>query len=142
MNLNVLEDSISHVAASERLPGLEKARLWLRIWAVGLGLCISPSDSAGRDGCLLLAVYPVRPDLPPSLRPLALACPAGPLDESERVPSLPLTRCCCSVASRPKHLLVFINPLGGKGQGKRVYEKKVAPLFTLASITTDIIGKA
>ncbi|XP_063099837.1 ceramide kinase [Cavia porcellus] len=40
---------------------------------------------------------------------------------------------------RPKHLLVFINPFGGKGQGKQIYERKVAPLFSLASITTDII---
>ncbi|XP_034372028.1 ceramide kinase [Arvicanthis niloticus] len=44
-----------------------------------------------------------------------------------------------SLTSRPKHLLVFINPFGGKGQGKSIYEKKVAPLFTLASITTEII---
>ncbi|KAJ8791818.1 hypothetical protein J1605_020540 [Eschrichtius robustus] len=44
------------------------------------------------------------------------------------------------LTSRPKHLLVFINPFGGKGQGKRIYERKVAPLFTLASITTEIIG--
>uniref|UniRef100_G3QMD2 DAGKc domain-containing protein n=1 Tax=Gorilla gorilla gorilla TaxID=9595 RepID=G3QMD2_GORGO len=44
------------------------------------------------------------------------------------------------LTSRPKQLLVFINPFGGKGQGKRIYERKVAPLFTLASITTDIIG--
>lgn len=49
---------------------------------------------------------------------------------------------CLLVACRPKHLLVFINPFGGKGQGKQIYERKVAPLFSLASITTDIIGKA
>ncbi|XP_003783153.1 ceramide kinase [Otolemur garnettii] len=44
-----------------------------------------------------------------------------------------------TLTSRPKHLLVFINPFGGKGKGKRIYEQKVAPLFTLASITTEII---
>lgn len=43
------------------------------------------------------------------------------------------------LTSRPKHLLVFINPFGGKGQGKRIYDRKVAPLFALASITTEII---
>uniref|UniRef100_A0A8D2B1I7 Ceramide kinase n=1 Tax=Sciurus vulgaris TaxID=55149 RepID=A0A8D2B1I7_SCIVU len=43
------------------------------------------------------------------------------------------------LTSRPKHLLVFINPFGGKGQGKRIYERKVAPLFLLASITTEVI---
>lgn len=41
--------------------------------------------------------------------------------------------------SRPKHLLVYINPFGGKRQGKRIYEQKVAPLFSLASISTDVI---
>ncbi|XP_036616097.1 ceramide kinase [Trichosurus vulpecula] len=40
---------------------------------------------------------------------------------------------------RPKHLLVYINPFGGKRQGKRIYEQKVAPLFSLASITADVI---
>uniref|UniRef100_A0A8C8ZDR0 Ceramide kinase n=1 Tax=Prolemur simus TaxID=1328070 RepID=A0A8C8ZDR0_PROSS len=47
-----------------------------------------------------------------------------------------------TLTSRPKHLLVFINPFGGKGKGKRIYEQKVAPLFTLASITTDVIGES
>ncbi|MBZ3889282.1 Ceramide kinase [Sciurus carolinensis] len=42
-------------------------------------------------------------------------------------------------SSRPKHLLVFINPFGGKGRGKRIYERKVAPLFLLASVTTEVI---
>ncbi|XP_014438059.1 ceramide kinase [Tupaia chinensis] len=43
------------------------------------------------------------------------------------------------LTSRPKHLLVFINPFGGKGHGKQIYERKVAPLFTLASISTEVI---
>lgn len=43
-------------------------------------------------------------------------------------------------ASRPKHLLVYINPYGGKRQGKHIYEQKVAPLFALAGISTDVIG--
>ncbi|XP_010172134.1 ceramide kinase-like, partial [Antrostomus carolinensis] len=41
--------------------------------------------------------------------------------------------------SRPKQLLVYINPCGGKRQGKRIYEQKVAPLFSLASISTDVV---
>ncbi|XP_009990125.1 PREDICTED: ceramide kinase, partial [Tauraco erythrolophus] len=41
--------------------------------------------------------------------------------------------------SRPKQLLVYINPYGGKRQGKRIYEQKVAPLFNLASISTDVV---
>ncbi|XP_036373884.1 ceramide kinase-like isoform X2 [Megalops cyprinoides] len=43
------------------------------------------------------------------------------------------------LTSRPKHLLVYINPYGGKQQGKRIYEEKVAPLFSRASISTDVI---
>ncbi|XP_062990185.1 ceramide kinase [Elgaria multicarinata webbii] len=44
-----------------------------------------------------------------------------------------------SQISRPKHLLVYINPYGGKRQGEKLYEQKVAPLFSLASISTDVI---
>lgn len=44
-------------------------------------------------------------------------------------------------ASRPRRLLVYINPYGGKRQGKRVYEHKVAPLFAQAGIHTHVIGR-
>ncbi|TSK13170.1 Ceramide kinase [Bagarius yarrelli] len=40
---------------------------------------------------------------------------------------------------RPKSLLVYINPYGGKHHGKRIYEQKVAPIFSRASIFTDVI---
>ncbi|XP_066525724.1 ceramide kinase [Hoplias malabaricus] len=40
---------------------------------------------------------------------------------------------------RPKRLLVYINPFGGKQRGKRIYEQKVAPIFSRASISTDVI---
>lgn len=43
-------------------------------------------------------------------------------------------------ANRPKSLLVYINPYGGKQRGKRIYEEKVAPLFRRACILADVIG--
>uniref|UniRef100_A0AAV2ITN6 DAGKc domain-containing protein n=1 Tax=Knipowitschia caucasica TaxID=637954 RepID=A0AAV2ITN6_KNICA len=43
------------------------------------------------------------------------------------------------LANRPKHLLVYINPFGGKKQGKWIYDQKVAPLFHKAHISTDVI---
>ncbi|KAG7215956.1 hypothetical protein INR49_031552, partial [Caranx melampygus] len=43
------------------------------------------------------------------------------------------------LTNRPKSLLVYINPYGGKRRGKRIYEQKVAPLFRRASISTDVI---
>ncbi|XP_067915234.1 ceramide kinase isoform X4 [Heterodontus francisci] len=42
-------------------------------------------------------------------------------------------------AMRPKHLIVFINPFGGKRLGKQIYDDKVAPLFRLACITAEVI---
>lgn len=44
-------------------------------------------------------------------------------------------------ANRPKHLLVYINPYGGKQRGKQIYDQKVAPIFSQASISTDVIGE-
>ncbi|XP_068573206.1 ceramide kinase [Cebidichthys violaceus] len=43
------------------------------------------------------------------------------------------------LANRPKSLLVYINPFGGKQHGRRIYEQKVAPLFGRACISADVI---
>ncbi|XP_038594860.1 ceramide kinase [Micropterus salmoides] len=43
------------------------------------------------------------------------------------------------LTNRPKSLLVYINPYGGKRCGKRIYEQKVAPLFRRACISADVI---
>ncbi|TNN70455.1 Ceramide kinase [Liparis tanakae] len=43
------------------------------------------------------------------------------------------------LTDRPKSLLVYINPVGGKQCGKRIYEQKVAPMFRRASISADVI---
>ncbi|XP_046544857.1 ceramide kinase-like isoform X1 [Haliotis rubra] len=40
---------------------------------------------------------------------------------------------------RPKKLLVFVNPFGGRKKGPSVYNSKVAPLFELAGISTEVI---
>ncbi|KAM3608624.1 uncharacterized protein V6R79_001835 [Siganus canaliculatus] len=44
-----------------------------------------------------------------------------------------------AVESRPKHLLVYINPYGGKRKAKHIYEQKVAPLFAHAGVNTHVI---
>ncbi|XP_065210093.1 ceramide kinase [Planococcus citri] len=44
-----------------------------------------------------------------------------------------------SITNRPKSLLVFLNPCGGKKQAPKIYEKIVQPLFALAEIKVDLI---
>ncbi|XP_018417321.1 PREDICTED: ceramide kinase-like [Nanorana parkeri] len=41
--------------------------------------------------------------------------------------------------SRPRKLLVFINPYGGRGKASRIYYTKISPLFQLAGIESDVI---
>ncbi|XP_061570574.1 ceramide kinase [Cololabis saira] len=43
------------------------------------------------------------------------------------------------LTNRPKSLLVYINPYGGKQRGKHIYEQKVAPMFRRAGIFTNVI---
>jgi diacylglycerol kinase family enzyme len=40
---------------------------------------------------------------------------------------------------RPRALLVFVNPIAGRGKAVKLYNDKVAPLFDLAGICTDVI---
>jgi ceramide kinase len=41
--------------------------------------------------------------------------------------------------NRPKRLLLFVNPYGGKRKGLKIYEKQVKPLFVVAGIETNVI---
>ena len=61
------------------------------------------------------------------------ACPARFLNDVYCVFSL--------VSNRPKSLLVFINPYGGKRRARQVFNDKVAAIFDLAGITSHVISK-
>ncbi|XP_058025566.1 ceramide kinase-like isoform X3 [Ahaetulla prasina] len=41
--------------------------------------------------------------------------------------------------TRPKSLLVFINPAGGRKQAMEIYQSQVAPLFALAGIHAQVV---
>nr|CAD7260302.1 unnamed protein product [Timema shepardi] len=43
-----------------------------------------------------------------------------------------------SFTKRPKRIMVFVNPYGGKKKGLQIYEKRVMPLFELAGVHTTI----
>lgn len=43
--------------------------------------------------------------------------------------------------NRPKSLKVFVNPSSHKREATHIYYEKVAPLFKLADIKTDVTGK-
>lgn len=44
-----------------------------------------------------------------------------------------------SAVNRPKNLLVFINPFGGKGQALNIFNTTVVPLFRLAGIKYKVV---
>uniref|UniRef100_A0A915EK75 DAGKc domain-containing protein n=1 Tax=Ditylenchus dipsaci TaxID=166011 RepID=A0A915EK75_9BILA len=43
------------------------------------------------------------------------------------------------IPQRPKNLLVFINPFGGKGKADDIYSKKIEPLFQLVGVQPEVI---
>ncbi|CAF0978520.1 unnamed protein product [Adineta steineri] len=45
-----------------------------------------------------------------------------------------LNLCLSTLTQRPRNLLVFINPFGGKGRAPYVYEKQVLPIFKESNI--------
>jgi hypothetical protein len=40
---------------------------------------------------------------------------------------------------RPKKLLIFVNPFGGRGDGKCIFYNKVAPLLRLSGVKFDVV---
>ncbi|MBN3322524.1 CERK1 kinase, partial [Atractosteus spatula] len=41
--------------------------------------------------------------------------------------------------TRPRRLLVFINPFGGRRCGRKIYQSQIVPLFELAGISTHVV---
>lgn len=54
--------------------------------------------------------------------------------------TLTFTTLTCPGPLRPRRLLVFINPFGGKKKGRKIFHSLVAPLFELAGISSHVIG--
>ena len=48
---------------------------------------------------------------------------------------------CFIEFNRPKKLLIFVNPYGGKRQAPKIFRNKVRPLFELARIEMEVIGE-
>ncbi|EEC11624.1 ceramide kinase, putative, partial [Ixodes scapularis] len=42
--------------------------------------------------------------------------------------------------SRPRRLLVLVNPFGGRKRAPRIYQRKVAPIFQLAGIAVQLVS--
>ncbi|XP_069501332.1 ceramide kinase-like isoform X2 [Ambystoma mexicanum] len=62
----------------------------------------------------------------------------GKRDALDQEPQAPTVENQFTGGRRPKELLVFINPFGGRGQAVRIYSR-VSPLFQLAGIRTKVI---
>ncbi|CAF3336738.1 unnamed protein product [Rotaria sp. Silwood1] len=52
---------------------------------------------------------------------------------------LNLSLCLSTLKQRPHRLLAFVNPFGGKGRARFVYDKLVLPLFAEANISVKLI---
>lgn len=40
---------------------------------------------------------------------------------------------------RPRKVMLFVNPIGGKKKGLKIWEKDVQPLMTIAGIETKMV---
>uniref|UniRef100_A0A1I7SAB0 DAGKc domain-containing protein n=1 Tax=Bursaphelenchus xylophilus TaxID=6326 RepID=A0A1I7SAB0_BURXY len=43
------------------------------------------------------------------------------------------------LSERPKNIIVFINPYGGKGKAKQIYDKQVEPILELVGVNREVI---
>merc|ERR1719320_1472720 len=51
-----------------------------------------------------------------------------------------ITQVLSRIQKKPRHLLVFINPYGGKGRGKQLWENKISEIFKTAGITCKVFN--
>ncbi|XP_014212641.1 ceramide kinase [Copidosoma floridanum] len=50
-----------------------------------------------------------------------------------------IRNCLASFKNRPKKILLFVNPYGGKKKGLEIWEKQVQPLMTIAGIESKVV---
>ncbi|CEF66383.1 Ceramide kinase [Strongyloides ratti] len=50
-----------------------------------------------------------------------------------------LTENLKQLPERPKKLVIFVNPFGGKGKAKKIYDTKVEPFFKMVGIECNVI---
>lgn len=111
--------------------------------------CYASEGSTSRLSSLSACSSPVQTSAPEpqsfaECRPLSSS---GPNSTSPVVP--PLDELCRLIeerlegerlrSNRPRRLLIFVNPYGGKGKAVRVYKSKVRRLFALANVETKLV---
>ena len=122
--------SVGMLLASEGFPVGSR-----RLCIISVARCFPLSFSLWLPSLFLSASPHLLP--PPSPLPLSLPLSLPP-------PSLPPSPLSLTVSEGeavvvPRHLLVFINPVGGPGKGISEFKQHVQPMFDMAEINYNVI---
>ena len=145
ISVGMLLASEGFPVGSRRLCIISVARcfpLSFSLWLPSLFLSASPHLLPTPSPLPLSLPPPSFPpsSLSPSPLPHPFLSPPSPLPLSLPPPSpLPLTVNEGEAVVVPRHLLVFINPVGGPGKGISEFKQHVQPMFDMAEINYNVI---